>query len=305
VRDTEGRAIQLNEPAQRIVVCGADIAKVLVMIGANDQIVGVTSAVKSSPQIKEVMANKDLVGDDPNVEKILSLDPDIILLYSSSKPANIEQIKKINTTIGFFDCYKLENLSSDILSIGKLTGKEKQSAELVTNIDGIIHLVKERTANLSESEKPKVYFEWGDYTAMGSNSGGDILIRTAGGRNIAGITSLQWVQVSPDWIIAEDPDVVIKVLKPDVELSAFQTKFDTLVTRTGMNQVSAIRMNRTYVISQQALYGPQSAIGLLYMAKILHPDRFSDIDPEYYSEMIDTRFGNGINTSINLYPTLE
>lgn len=307
VTDSDGNILTFDKPPQRIVITGGNIAEVLVMIGAQNQIVGVGDTVKNDPRLASYLTHAESVGDYsvPNMEKIISLNPDLLLCYSSDKPKSLDLLKKTGVPIGFFDCYKQNSLSEEVRKLGVLTGKTVKADQLSGFIDSMHALVKNRVDNSTPTQRPSVYYETGsDYTAAATNSGGDWLITTAGGRNIVENSSIQWVKVTPEWIILQNPDVIIKLGNDDNESSLDGTR-KTLLNRTGFSDLKAARLNRTYVLSHKILYGPQSVIGLVYIARIIHPELFSDVDPESYLNQFSLEFLHEANMTRVIYPVLE
>jgi ABC-type Fe3+-hydroxamate transport system substrate-binding protein len=51
VFDSDGNILEFNSPPQRIAITGGNIAEVLIMIGAQKQIVGVGETIKSDPRL--------------------------------------------------------------------------------------------------------------------------------------------------------------------------------------------------------------------------------------------------------------
>ncbi|WP_319578820.1 ABC transporter substrate-binding protein [uncultured Methanospirillum sp.] len=286
-------------------MAGADIATVLLMIGAKDQVIGVGESIKKDPQIYPYYQEIESLGDSStlNPEQLVSLNPDLLLVYASSQPSNLENLKKTGVPIGYFDCYKQNRLVEDIQALGIITGKKEKADELAEYIDSVTTLVKNRVAKISPDLRPKVYFELGDYTAAANQSGGDWLITTAGGRNIAENSTVQWVKVTPEWIISQNPDIIIKngYSEPGKDLSDIYAQ---VANRSGFNTIQAVNSHHLYVISSDMLYGAQSCIGLLYVAKVIHPDLFADIDPNKYLDEFSRRYYPEGNASPILYPPI-
>lgn len=305
VADSDGNTLSFPSPPQRIVITGGNIAEVLVMIGAHNQIVGVGDTIKNDPQLSHYLSHADSIGDYsvPNYEKIISLKPDLLLCYSSDKPKNLEALKKIGVPVGYFDCYKQNRLSEEVRKIGILTGNKTKADKLADFIDSIHKMIKEKVKDIPGSERPEVYYETGtDFTAAATNSGGDWLITTAGGRNIAENTSIQWVKVTPEWIILQNPDVIIK-LGADDNTSTIDSTWNSFLNRKGFNLLKAVQTNQTYVISHDILYGPRSVLGLIYIAKIIHPERFADINPDQFLDRFTAEFFPEANQSRVIYPS--
>jgi iron complex transport system substrate-binding protein len=303
--DGTGARVELPHPAERIVVTNFDCAEMLVAIGAKDRIVGGTDSVKQRHLMSELLPDLPSVGASSsslNVEAIIALHPDAVVVYASNKPTGIDQLTAANITVVYLDCYKLKNISSDARALGKLIGNDTKATEYADLVDHYMGIIKDRTANISEDQKPVVYFEQGtDYSSAGIGSGGDDLIKTAGGINILGNSTETYPKVSQEWLVASSPDVIIKSVHNNATKVDLMQYESGIYNRTGMFSVSAVKNNKTYIMSEIGL-GPRGIVGLLYTAKILYPDRFSDIDPGKVLDEYAADFVPGINKGYFIYP---
>src|SRR5699024_7891422 len=80
-----------------------------------------------------------------NIEKILELDPDLIIGLSTTK--NIDKLKKIAPTVTY--TYGDLDYADQYIEIGKLLGKEDKAKQWVKDF-------KQRTGNLAEKVKNKI-----------------------------------------------------------------------------------------------------------------------------------------------------
>lgn len=306
ITDSTGKAITLPAPASRIIVTNSDAAEVLIALGAKDKIVGITNTVASTPLMSNILGNVTSVGiwDNPSIEQIIALRPDVVVAYASWKPKNLEQFEAANITLVALDCYKMDNLTSDIRKMGVLAGKEENASAYAGFIEDNMNLVKQRTANLTESEKPTVYWEQNrtKITSAGNGSGGDTLIKMAGGNNLAGNETQQYPEVSAEWIVQSDPDVIVRNVGYVKSQDYMKDLISAIENRTGMSQVKAVKDGKVYIMSTTVAFGPKGFMGLLYMAKILHPERFADVDPTKAIDAYSERFVPGANKDIYIYP---
>ncbi|WP_230742565.1 ABC transporter substrate-binding protein [Methanooceanicella nereidis] len=306
VIDSKGNMINLSEPARRIIVTNSDAAEVLIAIGAKDTIIGVSNTVKNNPLLSGLLADVEDIGDwqNPNMEKIVQLQPDVVIVYSSWQPKNIDQFEAANITIVASDCYKMYTLTSDIKSMGVLTGKEEKANEFAKFLDDNMELVRVRTANITEAEKPDVYWEQNAaYSTAGNGSGGDTLVIMAGGINIAGGESGSYPKVSAEWVLDKNPDVIIKTASTTTASIENMTLIrNDLMGREGMPKVDAVKNDRVYVGSQAIMFGPKGVVGLLYTAKIIHPDLFADVDPVKVLDEYAQKYVDGANKGAFIYP---
>jgi iron complex transport system substrate-binding protein len=133
-----------------------------------------------------------------------------------------------------------------------------------------------------------------------NGSGGDTLIRLAGGKNIAG--NLTSGDISNEWVIERNPDIVIKVgLNYASKANMTETR-SAIMNRTGMPSIKAVKDGKVYVISSTLTFGPKGFIGLLEVAKIIHPELFGDIDPAKVMEQYDSQFVPGAKNGNFIVP---
>ncbi|MFA4859767.1 ABC transporter substrate-binding protein [Methanoregula sp.] len=294
-------------PVERIIVTNANSAELLIAIGAKDRIVGVSDTVKNHPVLGMQFTDVPSIGSwqTPDIEKILSLHPDVVICYSSYLPRNIDKITASGISILPVDAYKIDTMAADTKKLGKITGRDKEAAKYITFLEKYESLLQSRTVGLPEAEMPRVYFEsYSDYSTLTGGSGADTLVTMAGGRNIAALLPVSSPKVNAEWLVAEDPDIIIKTIassRTDQDFKGLQSK---IRNRSGIGNTSAVKNGRVYIISNDIVYGPRAIIGAMYLAKILHPEQFSDIRPEKMLDDYAGDFAPGTNTTQCMYPQI-
>jgi len=308
--DSTGSRVTLPNTADRIVATDSDVLEMLIAIGAANKVVGVDDYdAKNMPLLMaQLSPNVTDIGDwqAPDVETLLALKPDAVICYSgANQPQNYNQIVGANISIIQLDCYKINNLSHDALALGTITGNTQQATSYAGFFDQYISMVENRTSNLTVANKPTVYWEEGtDLSAAGPGSGGDDMINLAGGINIAGNLSTQYPMVDSEWIVSQNPDYIIKTpYENPANSSAFNALISAIDARPGMANVNATKNSDVYVLSSDLAYGPRSVVGLIYTAKILHPDLFKDVDPASVLTTYAQSFLQGSDRGTFIYPT--
>lgn len=304
ITDSNGNSITLPSTANRILVTNSDAAEVLIAIGARDKIVGITDTVKQNPLLAPLLSNVTSVGiwDNPSVEKIAELKPDVVITYASWKPKDADEFKAANITLIGLDCYKLNTLSRDITALGAIAGEDKNATAYASFIQDNINLVKNRTANLTDAQKPLVYWEQNSaFSSAGNGSGGDDLIKAAGGINVAGNQSGSYPKVSAEWVTQQNPDIILKTTGYNTTQANMSSIIQEIDNRTGLASTNAVKNNKVYVMKTSLAFGPKGVIGLMYTAKIVHPDLFKDMDPNVVFDQYASRFIPGANI-LSIYP---
>jgi iron complex transport system substrate-binding protein len=305
--DSTGKTITLPAAANRIIVTNSDAAEVLIALGAKDKIVGIVNTVNNTPLMASQLGNITSVGvwDNPSIEDIIALKPDVVVSYASWKPKNLAQFQTANITLVQLDCYKMDNLTSDIRKMGVICGEEENATAYVGFIEDNMKTVTDRISNVTESQKPHVYWEQNTttITTAGNGSGGNTLIKMSGGINIAGNLTQMYPQVSAEWIPQSNPDVIIRNVGYVKSQDYMAGKIADIKSRAGMENVNAVKDDRVYIMSTAVAYGPKGFMGMLYMGKILYPDRFSDVDPQKALDTYAQKFVPGANDYVYIYPS--
>lgn len=302
---TSGKTASIANPAQRIIVTNGDAAELLIAIGAKDRIVGVSDSVKTDPVLSPLFEDVESVGNwqTPNAEKILALNASTVVSYASYMPKNLDQLTAANISLLYLDCYKIDTLESDARTLGNLTGNQAGAEAYVAFLKGYEDLVQSKTASVSDARKPRVYFEsYSDYSAQSGGTGSDNLIVLAGGENIASDIPVSSPKVNAEWIVSQNPDVILKAATPSKNATEITSTWVQVTNRTGMNTVTAVKTGQVYIMNSDLAYGPRAFTGLLYTAKILYPDTFRNIHPEDALDSYAGKFVPGANLSYTIYP---
>ncbi len=304
ITQTDGTPVTLPCRPERLIVANGDAAELLIALGAGDKIVGVTDSTLSVPYIMDKIPNATSIGnwETPNVEQILALHPDAVISYSSFKPKNLDQLIAANITVISLDCYKLATLPSDARALGTLTGTSNAAEVYARMVEDTVAQVNTRVKSIPETDYPSVYFEsYTDYTAESNGSGSDEMLIAAGGKNIAGDSLTSYMKVSPEWVVAQQPHYVLKVVSSSNTLSLAEI-VENLKARPGWDTIPAVQQNHVYAFDSDIEYGPRAYIGLVYTAQLLHPDIFRDMHPRAMLDEYAGKYVSGTNVSIAISP---
>lgn len=181
IRSTDqlNRAHSWEHVPKRIVSVVPSQTEFLFDIGLDEHIVGITKfCIHPQPKVK----GKELVGGTKNlnIEKILALQPDIIIANKEeNERGQIEELMK-HVPVWISDIYTLEDAYSMMDSLGKLFQKEKQTQELLTSIKNSF----EAFAGKGNSKRV-AYFIWRKpYMLAGEHTFIQHLLEKMGLRNI-------------------------------------------------------------------------------------------------------------------------
>ena len=301
--DGSGKLITLEKPASRIVSLNSDATEMLVALKANNKIVGVTDTTMKNQQLSPFLTDAKSVGtwDAPNVERILALKPDAIMTYSSYRLKNADKFERSGIQMIALDCNKLSTITSDADSIGKLTGNTKEAESYIKYANDQISSINKLVGDLKGT---RVYVEgYSSYSAQGATSSIGNMVKTANGENIAGDQDKTYMKVTPEWVIKENPDVILKVTPdPLPEGKTVQDYQKEVISRTALSEVSAVKNGKVYALSGKLVLGPRAPAGLSYVAGGLHPEIVTETDIKAPLNQYAAEFVSGTNAGDQIEP---
>ncbi|HHV55948.1 MAG TPA: cobalamin-binding protein [Firmicutes bacterium] len=268
IQDATGTKMVPTTAPRRIVALAPSVTEMLYALGLGPQVVGVAAFSDYPPEAKE----KPVVGDAfaINYEALLALRPELVIADENLQAKAIQELRRLGVSVFVVAPHSLEEVLATLTTLGRLTGREAEARQLVAGLEQRIAAVREKTAKLPASRRPRVFVEiWNDpLMTAGPGSFIDELIGLAGGQNIAAGTGQAWPQVNPEWVVAQNPEVLILTLRNRQEV----------VKRPGWSALAAVRQDRVYEVVPDPLVrtGPRLVDGLEQLARLLHPELFGD-----------------------------
>jgi len=212
VIDDVGRIVEIKEKPERIVSVSPSATKFFLYLGLEKHIVGVTDW--DSYQNAERIGNMVPL----NVEKILSLQPDLVVAFGGFQLPEVEKLEKKGLKVLVLNPNTLKDIIKDLILVGVIMGKEKEAKKMAKDLEEKMISFGKKVYNIPVSERPKVLFlisppgpELKDIWTCGEGSYLNEMISLAGGINIAsGIPGPNgWPQISIEYIVAMNPDIII------------------------------------------------------------------------------------------------
>jgi iron complex transport system substrate-binding protein len=268
--DDYGRTVTLDGIPQRIVSIAPSPTEILFAVGAGPQVVGVDNY---SDYPAEAAGLPKVGAYPPSTEAIVALQPDLIVGGDLVPLAQLEQLANQGIPYVLFADRTLEDVIKTIRLAGVITGHVSEADEVAGELEDRIDAVKAKIQD-SGLPKPKVYVEYDDFMGFwtyGPGSFGDDLIISAGGVNIAHNTSSEYPTVESEYVIAQDPDIIIFTTGPWSTLSD-----DTYIDRPGWSTIDAVENGDIYGVDANLIsrYGPRVIDCLELLAEIFYPGVF-------------------------------
>jgi iron complex transport system substrate-binding protein len=271
ITDQLGRTVTLGSTApQRIVSLSPSNTEILFALGLDERIAGVTDYCNYPPEAKD----KPSVGayDTPNFEQLIALNPDLVLATEEHETDIIPQLESNGITVIGLKPKCVSEVMDSILLIGKVTGKNKEAANLTKDLQERIRRVTNKTENLPDSMKPRVfYIIWHDpLWTVGSGTMHDELISMAGGVNIA--HDLTWyANISLEAVIEANPEIIIAGVGMG---SGEDAPYQFVLNEPTLKGTDALKNNNISTVDMDIVSrpGPRIVDALEDFLAIIHPE---------------------------------
>ena len=207
VTDYTGRTIRLAAPAERVVALAPHLVENIFTAGAGDTLVGV---VEYSNYPLEALSIPIVGGyEKTNHEKILELNPDLILAWESGNShSSVKRLRELGFPVYINQPDKLEDVARSIRDIGVLTGRNETAEEAATEYLSVLEKV--RTAYRNVDKVTAFYQVWNKplQTINGQHIISDAMA-TCGGVNIYADEFAVAPVINIESILERDPQVII------------------------------------------------------------------------------------------------
>ena len=268
------------------------------------------------PQIEQIPRFSGKTVDSMGAEQAIALKPDIVILNLSSMSAAVTSgLLPILTQVGIpvlfvdFRTKMFTNSARSMQILGELFGKSERVASFLQfrqqQIERVTQPLKQVTV------RPLVMIERaaGLYDdcclTYGEGNFGE-LVSVAGGDNL-GTRLLQGTfgAISQEKLITSDPDVVLITganwsiysphgdwvnLGPGADAHEGRARLQRLMERPAYRTLRAVKEQQVYAIWHPFYDNPYFFIALQRVAKWLHPDLFTGLDPEATFRELHQRF---------------
>ena len=298
--DATDRIVTVNKPVERIVVHHPATTEAVKLLRAEDRVVGRQTYLDEIlfPKMIELPVTSGM-GYEIYYEEVFELDPDIFLTAAIPYPGLEDVVATLEPEIpvvalNFFESH---TLVENTRKLRYVLNTEEEGEEFIAFYEGVINDITEETAGLLEEDKPKVFYKFPGWTpeALATFTDHDPGTRyrftIAGGINIAADLPGEWIpEVDTEWMIEQNPDVVVASIQPFLDPGSFGYGVDddsvAIATRDQIMAMdvfadsNAVSEGRVYLHYVDLMITPRFVVGIAYWAKWFHPELFSDLDPQ-------------------------
>ncbi len=270
--DDLGREVRVPAQVRRIVSLAPACTEILFAVGAGDRVVGVTTFDNYPPEVAALPSVGGFSRETISVEKLVALEPDLILSSGSLQRDLIEELSRLGLVIVAVEPDSLDDVQENVRLVGRLTGCIPQSERVAAQMAEQLARIRGSLAAIPEGDRPRVFYQVWDrpLRTAGSTSFLGQLIVAAGGRNIFGDLDEAYPLVSEETLISRDPHVIFLPRRPGQEARQ-------LFARPGLDLITAVRTGRIHELDEDIVSRPGPRIGqaVQAMAAELYPELIS------------------------------
>lgn len=228
VRDDRGVAVTLPAPPRRVVSLLPSLTETVCALGACNRLVGTDRFSNWPPEVERLPKAGGL--DDANVERIVALQPDLVLAASSARV--IERLQQLGIPVAALEPKNHADLQRVIGALGQLLAQPGG--------DALWARLQQETADAAARvpagwRGKRVYFEVdaGPYAASPTSFIGETFQRLGLG-NIVPADAGPFPKLNPEFVVRSQPDVLI----------AGPSALDEMARRPGWGALQALQRGR-------------------------------------------------------------
>ena len=279
IKDRYGSDIALPENINKVISLSPAITETLIDLNVSDKIRASDSYSKDI-LIKYNDIYTNIISFDlasPDAEKIIALNPDIVLVNSLSLFSGSEALDNIkNMGISVAVIPYSENISdieNDILFISSVFNKDKEGREIINKMNDDIEKI--RLISSAITNKKSIYFEIASspsFYSFGTNVFLNEMIEIIGAENIFKDRN-SWLNVSEEIIIHENPDVIL------TSVNYIDNPVNEILNRKAWQSINAVKNKEVYYIdTDSSTLANENIIKALFeMAKKVYSNEYSEI----------------------------
>ena len=267
-----GVVAQRAGPPRRIISLVPATTEMLFAMGAGDRVAGVSNYDRFPPEIGRLPRVGGLL--DPDVERMLSLKPDLVIVYDTQTDLN-RQLERAGIPVFGYRHRDLRDITETMRALGARIGTGAAADAAASRIEQQLAATGRRVAG---RPKPKTLLvfgrEQGSLRQINASGGYGFLhdvLELAGGANVLADLKKQAVDMSSEMVLTRAPEVILELhygdsLKPE-RLGPERLVWNALAS------VPAVRTNRVYLLGgdEFVVPGPRIVIAAERFATTLHP----------------------------------
>lgn len=263
VSDDRAHTVVMQRPAQRIVPLYGTFSSILLALGAGETLVGRTAADKEAS-----LAALPVVGTHmaPNIERIASLRPDMVLQLVGRKEASVQAdaLRNLDIPVLELEVTSFKDLFAVVRLLGRLTDRNAEADLLCQQWQARLDSVAAALANVTPV---RVFYEvrYPNLLAAGHDNIVNDIIEHAGGINVVP-QQRKLVRFNEEALLVAAPEAYI------LQQGPMNPAPQPPEQRPHFQALQAVRQGRVLLVEEErfARPGPASIDAVEELARWLH-----------------------------------
>jgi iron complex transport system substrate-binding protein len=269
--DALDREVTIKYPAMKIVSLAPSVTESLFAIGAGNQVIGRTDYCDYPEAVTEIPTIGGFSSSSISIEKIISLEPDLVISGSTLQRETIQALDKAGIPTFVNQPANLQETIDAIILLGKISGHHEEALNVAGEMRTRVDSVKKFISSIPQNQRPTVFYEvWHEplMTANDKTMVGE-LIEIAGGINVFAELPDQYPTISAEQLIELDPTFIIGPSSHGDQMTA-----EVIGNREGWKNMSAVKTGQIHIVDGNIVSraSPRLIEALDSFVKILHPE---------------------------------
>lgn len=261
LRDDLQREVTLPRDPQRIITLVPSLTEIVCALGACGRLVATDEFSNWPAQVKALPKAGGF--EDPQIEQIVSLRPNLVLLSRSQRIT--ERLSEFGVVSFALNTESFADIGHTVRAVGLILGLSDRAAELDASIEQAVLKIGDEARAKHRGDGPTVYIEVdrGPYAAGPASFIGELLARL-GARNIVTADLGPFPRLNPEYVVNHNPEVIF--ISP--------AEATSLAERPGWENIRAVKEHRLCSFAPEVRDtivrpGPRVAEGMRAMADCL------------------------------------
>jgi iron complex transport system substrate-binding protein len=261
-------------PPRRIISLVPATTEMLFVMGAGGRLVGVSNYDRFPPEVSRIEKVGGLL--DPNIEVLLSLRPDLVIVYDTQTELK-QRLTRAGVPMFNYVHKGLPDITQTLRSLGERVGAGATAAAAAQRIEQQLDAIRTRVAGRPRPKTLLIFGrEAGTLRQINASAGYGFLhdvLELAGGTDVLSDLARQSATMSTEMVLARAPEVIIELhygesLKPE-SIDSERKVWNALPS------LPAVRNNRVYLMTgdEFVVPGPRIVTAAERFARALHPER--------------------------------
>lgn len=248
VVDDLGRNIEFDGVPQRIISLAPSLTEYVFALECDDRLVGNTTYCNYPPTAESIIKVGDMVTFD--YEKILSLEPDLILItIEGNTKESYDKINGLGLKTFVVNPNSYDNIKKAFLKIAAIFKKDSLASEMIKGWDLTINKISLRRKKY-EDKTVMIIVDLSPLMLAGKNTFLNEYLEITGLRNIAEDSPVNYPIFNREEILSRNPDYII------YPSDGTKTSYQLLEYYPEWSELKAYKKNRLIFVDRDMYFRP-------------------------------------------------